>query len=839
MAYEARKTLRPYRTFLERQIQCIDKCNVVKKAEWTLLPNETENTNKSDKDANSDNEKTLYKIRLTPISDNDDLDIFFTDENIIQLYTIDPVEDNKKIKWDNFKVCKKILVVNFDEEEYTLTLDQKPSKKWIAIRPDTYQLRKQLEAIDRLYETPNPRLSPITRLLVDSNGRPNLWNDVDQKYTEDSVDWQLLKDTSFDGVNDQRQFVLNVLNTPEFAFLEGPPGSGKTRAICEAIRLLITEGKRVLLCASTHVAVDNVLERLMDEKYEWRKQIIPIRIAQNETRISSDIAKKYSLRRFVKEEKKRISKELKNKVRNSAHNAMIELVEKENDAADGLMRLILDSANLVCGTTIGILQHPDIKFSSDSMAPFDYLIIDEASKTTFQEFLVPAMWAKHWILVGDVNQLSPYVDDAELSNNLQYYCTDETLRNIASDIFHITTKNKNEHHGVLVECDDKTTKELYIKHCVHTHATYIDLDRGKKFDGNENAIYLGKADKINTACKWIRQQKTGRFLIRQKGQSAYKLIEGKKRQDSSSWETDLSWRIATSYDLRKSEQSKNRERLNEEINQLCDLMQKISDNDIRPQIERLRHVALPSVLELLKDGFNGEHEIQSAITNGLPNDVYSARAQRIRFQHRMHPEIAELSKKYIYDNEALNSSAKMADSRSTFWPCSKHILWTSTMKSHTAPDDEKLKNANSHERNIIIKKLEEFVAWAKKNPNPEEKSNGIWEVAILSFYQGQERMLWRAFAQKREQWEKIIRLNVCTIDRFQGHEADLVFISFVKSYPTSFLLSQNRLNVALTRAKYQCFLVGNREALRHSLENGRQNEFLYHITNEIDYEKTV
>ena len=224
MEFEARKTLKPYRDFLNRQIQCIDRCNVVKKAEWTPFTDETENTNKTDQEG-SDNEidkvknkRTLYKIRLNPISEKDDLDIFFTEENISQLYAIDPVEDNNKIKWDSFKVCKKIFVLSYDEEEYTLTLDEKPSKKWIAIRPDTYQLKKQLEAIDRLYESPNPRLSPITRLLLDNNEWTNLWDEVEQKYTEDSVDWQLLEDTSFDGVDEQRQFVLKVLNTPEFAF---------------------------------------------------------------------------------------------------------------------------------------------------------------------------------------------------------------------------------------------------------------------------------------------------------------------------------------------------------------------------------------------------------------------------------------------------------------------------------------------------------------------------------------------------------------------------------------------------------------------------------------------
>ena len=43
--------------------------------------------------------------------------------------------------------------------------------------------------------------------------------------------------------------------------LEGPPGSGKTTAILEFIYQATSIGKKVLLVASTHVAVDNVLEK--------------------------------------------------------------------------------------------------------------------------------------------------------------------------------------------------------------------------------------------------------------------------------------------------------------------------------------------------------------------------------------------------------------------------------------------------------------------------------------------------------------------------------------------------------------------------------------------------
>lgn len=74
--------------------------------------------------------------------------------------------------------------------------------------------------------------------------------------------------------------------------------------------------------------------------------------------------------------------------------------------------VLIESANLVCGTTFGILKHPLFNLNGDEppVPKYDYLIIDESSKTTFQEFLIPALFAKRWILVGDIKQLPPFND---------------------------------------------------------------------------------------------------------------------------------------------------------------------------------------------------------------------------------------------------------------------------------------------------------------------------------------------------------------------------------------------------------------------------------------------
>lgn len=75
------------------------------------------------------------------------------------------------------------------------------------------------------------------------------------------------------------------------------------------------------------------------------------------------------------------------------------------DPAEQLGSAIVEATNLVCATVAGIAGSPAAK-----AADFDTLILDEASRVTDPEFLVPAVRARRWILVGDERQLPPYVD---------------------------------------------------------------------------------------------------------------------------------------------------------------------------------------------------------------------------------------------------------------------------------------------------------------------------------------------------------------------------------------------------------------------------------------------
>ncbi|MFP5263375.1 MAG: AAA domain-containing protein [Blastocatellia bacterium] len=68
---------------------------------------------------------------------------------------------------------------------------------------------------------------------------------------------------------------------------------------------------------------------------------------------------------------------------------------------------LLVSAQVIAGTCLGIAG---VRGAQD--IEYDLCIVDEASKATATEVLVPLSKSRRWILVGDQNQLPPFVDDA-------------------------------------------------------------------------------------------------------------------------------------------------------------------------------------------------------------------------------------------------------------------------------------------------------------------------------------------------------------------------------------------------------------------------------------------
>jgi superfamily I DNA and/or RNA helicase len=61
----------------------------------------------------------------------------------------------------------------------------------------------------------------------------------------------------------QQQAVRLALAARDVALIHGPPGTGKTTAVIELIRRAVRRGERVLACAPSNMAVDNLLLRLV------------------------------------------------------------------------------------------------------------------------------------------------------------------------------------------------------------------------------------------------------------------------------------------------------------------------------------------------------------------------------------------------------------------------------------------------------------------------------------------------------------------------------------------------------------------------------------------------
>lgn len=752
---------------------------------------------------------------------------------------------------------------------------------WLA--PNTYTLKRQLFALRDLENKPASRLAPLLRLV----SKRAHWDEVTPEYLLDK-DWVFLRPLSpgealRDGTEEQRHFVRTALATPDFAILEGPPGSGKTTAICELIAQLARQGKRILLVASTHVAVDNVLERLIawqDDPATEEKLVLPVRIGE-ESRVSSDDIRPWTYSRLrmtwrdelldfldTPSDVDRGGDEARAMLRGALHKG-----GRQDDSP--LSRLLLESANLVCGTTIGILQHPAIKAArrgEQSLEPFDVMILDEASKTTFTEFLVPAIHARCWIVVGDIKQLSPYVEEQDLAENLRRLVAAEHQRAaLQAFMTEPVIQEKYPKTRTLLMTDDGEAGELMRDEAAARGVRYAYLDEvvpetlrdvagaipellyADLVFGSSAALErfehrlppdLTPVAPLPELPAWNSVRRVYLDHLRRNKQRPY------DQDEELDWADEVAWRLIRSYELRQNERES--ERYQVEIKRLIprsldeawfewrDTKPKwhedrpeTADEALERELTNIRRVAMPSILELLQVGFERLPNWRDgvALNDGLPEEALAQRLVSLRYQHRMHPHISSFSREQFYasrgqrDEEPLLQDAAGMEARRA-WGYShyaRRALWLEVVPGHRRGNR---RNANPGEVEQVMRELQSFIDWAMTHSPPAGSGRErLWHVAVLTFYRGQEAFLrqelqklsglygnTRNFRLPRQKPHRV-HVTLCTVDRFQGHEADLVLLSFVKSgrgRSVGFLNSPNRLNVALTRARFQIVLIGHR-----------------------------
>jgi helicase required for RNAi-mediated heterochromatin assembly 1 len=170
-------------------------------------------------------------------------------------------------------------------------------------------------------------------------------------------------------------------------------------------------------------------------------------------------------------------------------------------------------------------------------------------------------------------------------------------------------------------------------------------------------------------------------------------------------------------------------------------------------------------------------------------------------QRRMIPEIRSLLTpiygKLLHDHPSVGNLPNvpgMGGIRSFFFNHAEH-----------ESNDSLASKVNDFEASMVIK----FLAYLVMNKVPPEK------ITVLTFYNGQKKLMMRKKAQNHR--ISLPYIKILTVDSYQGEENDIIILSLVRSNEhrgIGFLAQDNRVCVALSRAKYGFYIFGDSNCVR-------------------------
>ena len=283
------------------------------------------------------------------------------------------------------------MVITVPDSAPLLDLQQATEEIGIQLSFDETSYKLMFEALDRTMKAKNNRLAYLRDLFYSHQKAA--------KFTFEPMRFPWLNPTQEKAVNE-------VLWAKDVAIVHGPPGTGKTTTLVEAINETLMRESQVLVCAQSNMAVDWISEKLVDRGINVLRIGNPTRVNDKmlgftyERRFEAhpDYPQLWAIRKAIRELRKN-----RKKGSESYHQKLERLKSRATELEIRINSELLGEARVIACTLVGSAHRllEGMKFGT--------LFIDEAAQALEAACWIPMRRASRVILAGDHCQLPPTV----------------------------------------------------------------------------------------------------------------------------------------------------------------------------------------------------------------------------------------------------------------------------------------------------------------------------------------------------------------------------------------------------------------------------------------------
>ncbi|KAL8488345.1 hypothetical protein ACS0TY_024573 [Phlomoides rotata] len=343
------------------------------------------------------------------------------------------------------------------------------------------------------------------------------------------------KDITFTLINSnldhsQKDAISKALSSKDLFLLHGPPGTGKTTTVVEIILQEVKRGSKILACAASNIAVDNIVERLVPHRVKLVRVGHPARLLPQvlDSALDAQVLRgdNSALANDIRKEMKALNgKLLKAKDRNTKRDIRRELktLSKEERKRQQLaVTDVLKNADVVLTTLTGALSKKLEGFS------FDLVIIDEAAQALEIACWISLLKGSRCILAGDHLQLPPTIQSVEAETKGLGRTLFERLADLyGEDVMSMLTVQYRMHELIM----NWSSKELYhgkiTAHSSVAAHTLYDLEDVKKSSSTEQTLLL-----IDTAGCDMDEKKDEEASTLNEGEAAVSIAHARRLVES-------------------------------------------------------------------------------------------------------------------------------------------------------------------------------------------------------------------------------------------------------------------------------------------------------------------